>query len=207
MKKREQPLSMEEKRARLDALHKELETLEESPLFAYRKENDYFPVLGEGDPDAAIMFIGEAPGAKEAKTGRPFVGSAGKLLDEMLGHIGLKRQDVYITNIVKDRPPENRDPRVGEIALYAPFLSQQIKIIRPEVLATLGRFSMDFILDQFNHPAHGKKIGALHGEILSLQANYGCVSLLPLYHPAATFYNRDLRPAFEADFEKLRKFI
>ncbi len=202
-----QALNTSEKKTLLDDIEKALQNLEESPLYDYRLENDYQPVVGEGSPDASIVFIGEAPGAKEAQTGRPFVGSAGKLLDEMLTKIGLNREDVYITNIVKDRPPNNRDPRTGEIELYAPFLSQQINLIRPKVIATLGRFSMAFILEKYDHPDHDKKIGELHGRILEVNAAYGKVSVLPLYHPAATFYNRSLRPEFEADFQKLKGFI
>jgi DNA polymerase len=202
-----QPLSLSEKKALLQDIQQALENLEESPLYAYRQKNHYQPVVGEGSLDASILFIGEAPGAKEAQTGQPFVGSAGKVLNEMLEKMGLNREDVYITNIVKDRPPDNRDPRSEEIDLYAPFLSQQINLIRPKVIATLGRFAMDFILEKFDHSDHGKKIGELHGRILTVEAAYGSISMLPLYHPAATFYNRSLRPEFEADFQKLTAFI
>ena len=104
--------------------------LKESPLYKYRTENKYFPVIGEGSVDAKIVMIGEAPGRNEAKTGRPFCGTAGKVLDELLKHVGLERNSIYITNIVKDRPPENRDQTAEEIRVYGPFLDQQIDIIQ-----------------------------------------------------------------------------
>jgi DNA polymerase len=154
---------------RLAVIGKKLEDLTSSPLYAYRQENKYKPVLGEGSPTASIMFIGEAPGASEAKSGRPFVGASGRFLNEMLESIGLKREDVYITNIVKDRPPDNRDPKTEEIALYTPLLLEQIEIIQPQVIATLGRFAMDFILQTFDVAAQGQKISALHGQQLQAQ--------------------------------------
>lgn len=187
----------------LATLAAELEALTESPLYGYRVENGYRPVFGEGDPDAAILFIGEAPGASEAKSGRPFVGASGRVLAELLAGIGLARADVYITNVVKDRPPDNRDPTAAEIALYAPILERQIAIIQPRVIATLGRFAMDFVLRRFDAPQQGRKIGELHGQPIPLQAPYGPITLLPLYHPAAALYNPDQRGVLEKDFQEL----
>lgn len=181
----------------------EIQDLTESPLYEYRVTNDYLAVPGEGDPDAKILFIGEAPGEKEAISGRPFVGRAGKSLDVLLEKNGLRRKDVFITNIVKDRPPANRAPSRAEIKLYAPFLIQQINIIQPKVIATLGRFSMAFALSHFDHPSKGKRIGDLHGEALTAQAPFGPVKIFPLYHPAAVFYNRKLEPALDSDFSHL----
>jgi uracil-DNA glycosylase family 4 len=106
-------------------------------------------VIGEGSHFADIMFVGEAPGKNEAIQGRPFVGASGKFLNELLLGVGIKREDVYITNIVKDRPPENRDPTPEEIEMYGPFLDRQIDIIQPKVIATLGRFSMVYIMKKF----------------------------------------------------------
>lgn len=180
--------------------------LTESPLYEYRIENEYQPVIGEGSLEAEIMFIGEAPGEKEAQQGRPFVGAAGKVLSDLLESIGLERADVYITNIVKDRPPKNRDPRQGEIKLYAPFLVQQIEIIQPNVLAPLGRFSMDFILSQFGIEG-GQKIGQVHGTVIEAEAGYGPVAIVPLYHPAAGFYNRTLQTALWEDIQVLKQFV
>lgn len=133
----------------LKKIKDEILDLKESPLYAYRVENKYFPVIGEGNHSAEIMFIGEAPGENEAKTGRPFCGRAGKVLDALLQEISIERKDVYVTNIVKDRPPGNRDPLPEEISIYAPFLNRQIEIIKPKVVATLGRFSMVYIMNRY----------------------------------------------------------
>src|SRR3989344_9619517 len=124
-----------EKTEKLRAIRDEVLVLKKSPLYDYRKRNNYYPVIGEGNHDALVMFIGEAPGKNEALKARPFCGAAGKILDELLGSIGVKREDVYITNIVKDRPPENRDPTPEEIGMYAPFLDRQIDIIAPKIIA------------------------------------------------------------------------
>jgi len=191
----------------LEQIESEVQDLQASPLYQYRLENNYHPVIGEGDLQAKIMFIGEAPGKQEAKTGRPFVGAAGRTLDRLLASIGVEREQVYITNIVKDRPPENRDPRKDEIELYAPFLRRQIEIIQPRVIATLGRFSMDFILDHFNMPEQGKRIGELHGQPLKANASYGEIVVVPLYHPAAAIYNDQLLDTMERDFQVLKQFV
>src|ERR1700740_3190375 len=122
----------EERKSALKRIKDDVVNLTRSPLYKYRVENKNFPVIGEGSHFAKIMFVGEAPGANEAKTARPFVGAAGKFLNEMLEGVGIKREDVYITNIVKDRPPQNRDPLPDEIEAYGPFLDRQIDIIQPE---------------------------------------------------------------------------
>ena len=197
----------QDKSEQLGAIGEEVRNLEKSPLYQYRKNHHYQAVIGEGDPYAEIMFIGEAPGKQEAKSGRPFVGSAGRVLDELLSHIDLQRDDVYITNVVKDRPPENRDPHVDEIEIYTPFLIRQIEIIEPKVIATLGRFAMDFILDQFEMPQKGEKISNLHGQELQAQTPFGKVTVVPLYHPAVALYNRDQRATLEKDFEVLKGLV
>lgn len=191
----------------MDALAGELAGLSQSPLYQYREKNGYHVVVGEGSLDAKVMFIGEAPGKQEAKTGRPFVGSSGKVLTELLQEIGLAREDVYITNVVKDRPPDNRDPRAAEIALYAPYLERQIDIIQPRVIATLGRFAMSFVLELFKLPLHGEKISDLHGKPFAVSAGYGPVTIIPLYHPAVALYNRNQRKTLVADFQMLRRYM
>jgi uracil-DNA glycosylase family 4 len=196
-----------DRQKQLEKIAQQVLDLKESPLYQYRKDNNYHPVLGEGDPHARIVFIGEAPGKQEAKTGRPFVGAAGRILDQLIESIGLQRQQVYITNIVKDRPPDNRDPHTDEIELYAPFLLRQINIIKPPVIATLGRFSMDFILEHFDMDQRGQRIGRLHGQVLKASASYGQISVVPLYHPAAALYNNQLRDTIEADFQVLKQFV
>lgn len=146
-------------------------------------------VLGEGSADAEVLFIGEAPGAKEDQLGRPFVGAAGKFLDEMLASIELKRENVYITNIVKYRPPGNRDPLPEEIQAFMPFLKQQVGIIQPKLIVFLGRHSMNVFLPEL-------KISQVHGR--ALRKN-GYV-YLPLYHPAAALYNGGMRATLLEDF-------
>ncbi|MGH7141697.1 MAG: uracil-DNA glycosylase family protein [Minisyncoccia bacterium] len=198
-----------EKGPKHDALEKirsEVVALKKSPLYEYRQKNGYQPVIGEGNSDARIMLIGEAPGKREAETGRPFCGAAGKLLDQMLAANGIERQSVYTTNIVKDRPPENRDPTPAEIALYAPFLTRQIDIIKPKVLAALGRFSYAYVMRAFGLESLIEPIGKARGKTFEAQASYGKVVIFPLYHPAAALYNQRLKSTLSADFNTLANF-
>ncbi|MAU13274.1 MAG: uracil-DNA glycosylase [Anaerolineaceae bacterium] len=189
------------------AIKDEVVNLTESPLYEYRTSNSYFPVIGEGSHDARIMFIGEAPGENEAKTGRPFCGASGRVLDEMLASIDLDRKSVYVTNIVKDRPPKNRDPQRDEIDLYAPFLDRQIDIIQPDVIATLGRFSMVWILDRFGSEKSKQKISQLHGQLIPVTAGFGDVMVIPLFHPAAALYRADQKQTLFDDFQVLKEFV
>jgi uracil-DNA glycosylase len=198
---------MSERTDQLRQIRDEILNLTESPLYEFRTSNNYFPVIGQGNHHAGIMFIGEAPGENEAKRGIPFCGASGRVLDELLDGIGLKREDVYITNIVKDRPPDNRDPRKGEIELYAPFLERQINIIQPEVIATLGRFSMEFILKRFSMPEQNQKISQLRGQVLTTTADYGDLHIVPLFHPAVALYRAEQRKTLEQDFEVLKQFM
>jgi uracil-DNA glycosylase len=195
------------KRAKLQEIAEEIRHLAESPLYEYRQANDYAPVVGEGDPNARIMFIGEAPGKEEAETGRPFVGAAGRILDELLQSIGVTREQVYITNVLKDRPPGNRDPRADEIDVYSPFLLRQVSILKPEVIVTLGRFAMNFVLDQFGGQVSDRRITQIHGQPLDIEAPHGRVVLLPMFHPAATFYGGGRREALEEDFQTLKEYL
>ncbi len=198
----------DERKEQMDAIQTALEELADSPLYAYRQEHGYHPVVGEGNLNAKIMFIGEAPGEREAKTGRPFVGASGRMLAELLASIGLKREDVYITNVVKDRPPENRDPSAEEIRLYTPFLAQQIEIIRPRVIATLGRFAMDFVLDLLGISLPQEpKISNLHGKVIEGKAEYGPVAVVPLFHPAVALYSTPRKATLFEDFQALKPFV
>ncbi len=195
---------------RTDELRKikdEIVNLTESPLYQYRTENGYYPVIGQGNHHADIMFIGEAPGKNEAETGRPFCGASGRVLDELLDSIKLERMDVYVTNIVKDRPPKNRDPHKAEIELYAPFLERQIDLIQPKVIATLGRFSMEFILQRYKAPEASQKISQLHGTVIRVKTGYGEAAVVPLFHPAASLYNPNQRDTLVQDFQTLIQFI
>ncbi len=188
------------KKEDLEKIEKEILNLKKSPLFKYRTENNYLPVIGEGSLEAKIMFIGEAPGKNEALTGKPFCGASGKLLNELLASINLKREDVYITNIVKDRPPENRDPKEDEIKIYGPFLDRQIEIINPQIIATLGRFSMQYIFENFGLEKELEPISKMHGKNFEIKTNFGKVKIIPLYHPAAAIYNQHLKETLRKDF-------
>jgi DNA polymerase len=152
------------------------------------------------------MFIGEAPGKNEAKTGRPFCGASGRILDELLAHIKLKRDDIYITNIVKDRPTGNRDPRPEEIEIYAPFLDRQIEIIKPKVIVTLGRFSMEYIMKKFNLENELDIISKIHGKVFESKTEFGKIKIIPLYHPAVAIYSRTQLPQLKEDFEQLKGY-
>lgn len=191
------------KEAELKKIEEDVLALGASPLVDYRKENGYVPVVGEGSSTARVMLVGEAPGKKEAETGKPFCGKAGVILDELLDVAGLTRQEVYITSIVKDRPPKNRDPRPEEIALYAPFLDRQIEIIRPKVIATLGRFAMVYIMERYGLEDKLAPIGDLHGQTFELP-NLSTSKLVPLYHPAATIYNQKLKSTLVENFKILK---
>jgi DNA polymerase len=190
----------------LRAIKDEVVALKESPLYAERIKNKVFPVIGDGSHHAKIMFVGEAPGKNEAATGRPFVGAAGKILDQLLASAGIERSEVYITNIVKDRPPFNRDPLPDEITIYGPFLDRQIDIIQPKVIATLGRFSMEYIMRKFGLEAQLKPISKMHGTMVEAEASYGPIAIIPLYHPAVAIYNQGSKDTLIKDFEILKQY-
>ncbi len=191
----------------LKQIRTEVVALKESPLYEYRTSHKYLPVIGEGSHTAKIVFVGEAPGKNEALTGRPFCGSAGKVLDLLLAEAGLKREEIYITNIVKDRPQNNRDPLPEEITIYGPFLDRQINIIQPKVLVGLGRYSSKYLLEKFGLLAEASRsISELHGQAFPARADYGKVTIIPLYHPAAAIYNQKLISALKEDFKILSKF-
>jgi uracil-DNA glycosylase family 4 len=154
-------------------------------------------VAGDGNADADIVFIGEAPGKNEDEQGLPFVGAAGKFLNEMLESIGLERSDIYITNIVKYRPPNNRDPLPEEKADFLPFLKQQIDVIEPKLIVTLGRHSMEVLLPD------SLKISQCHGQPKRYQSHV----YMPLFHPAAALYNGAMRQTLIDDFAKIPKVL
>jgi DNA polymerase len=181
--------------------------LKESPLYEYRISNKFLPVIGEGSHDAKIMFVGEAPGRNEAKTGRPFCGAAGKVLDELLAHINVPRESVYITNIVKDRPPENRDPTTKEIEVYGPFLDRQIEIIQPKVIVALGRYAMGYIMNKFDLGLELEPISKAHGKVYKSKVSYGNVDIVTLYHPCMAVYNPNNLPNLKNDIEVLKKYV
>jgi uracil-DNA glycosylase len=155
------------------------------------------PVPGEGNPDAKILFVGEGPGYHEDQQGRPFVGVSGQLLRKTMRENGFNEKDVFITNIVKFRPPENRDPTPQEIEFFRPFLDEQIKIINPEIIVTLGRFSMYKFLGE------GASISKIHGQARKI----GEYLIFPMFHPAAALRNPPTMKSFIDDFKKLNELV
>jgi uracil-DNA glycosylase family 4 len=153
-------------------------------------------VPGEGSPTADVVLVGEAPGASEDRTGRPFVGSAGKLLDRLLEEAGLQRDDVFITNVVKARPPGNRDPKADEVAHHLPWLEAQLEILSPRLLVPLGRHAL-------NRFAADVKITETHGHVLERDGR----TLFPMFHPAAALRNPKLRETLHADARRLREAL
>lgn len=171
----------------LEKLRAEMGRDERLPLFGRANL-----VFGEGDPNAQVMFIGEAPGFHEDRLSRPFVGQAGQLLNELLRKIDWPRESVYITNIVKRRPPENRDPLPSEIETHRPYLQKQIEIIVPKIVAALGRYAMNYFLPL-------AKISRDHGKAIPLKPYL----IVPLYHPAAALRSTAVAKELEEDFKKL----
>jgi DNA polymerase len=188
---------MDEKQRELDKLKKKIIRDNVCPEL---KAQATQLVFGDGSPGSDIIFIGEAPGKNEDIKGLPFVGAAGKFLDEMLETIGLKRADVYITNIVKYRPPANRDPLPEEKIAFLPYLRAQLEIIKPKLIVTLGRHSMNCFLPDF-------QISAVHGQPKRITLAAGKlkeggmkVVIMPLFHPAAALYNNQMRSTLIEDF-------
>ena len=161
------------------------------------------PVLGEGSLDARTMFIGEGPGFNEDMQGRPFVGKAGKFLDELLDSVGLKRSGVYIANILKDRPPNNRDPQAEEIRACTPYLDRQISVIKPETLCPMGNFAAAYILEKFGHKP--ESIGRIHGKVFKVRNLLLKARIIPLYHPASAVYNPNMRTLLLEDFKSITR--
>jgi len=176
----------------LEALHQEVRQCTKCPLSQGRT----LAVPGEGPRNAQVMFVGEAPGFHEDRQGRPFVGAAGAFLNELLASIGLKREDVYITNIIKCRPPGNRDPYMDEIEACSPYLDRQVALIHPKIIVTLGRYSLA-------HWLPNAKISQVHGKPMRV----GNLVIFPMYHPAAALHQPALKRTVEEDFRKLGAFL
>lgn len=157
-------------------------------------------VMGDGNIDADIVMIGEAPGKNEDEQGLPFVGAAGKFLNEMLATVDMKRDDIFITNIVKYRPPNNRDPLPEEKAAFWPYLVRQLDVIQPKVVVTLGRHSMEYFLPE-------QKISLIHGQAKRIAFGETKLVVVPLYHPAAALYNGSMRNTLIEDFKQIPKII
>lgn len=186
---------------KLKEIRDEIISFEGSSLAIKRRKNGTLPVIGEGSDNAQIMFIGEAPGKNESLTGRPFCGTAGKILDSLLKSINIERKSVYITNIVKDRPPANRDPLPDDIDAYAPFLDRQIEIIQPEVIVTLGRFSSHYILAKFGLKEAIEPISIIRGQVFEVDG----IKILPIFHPASAIYDKKKMQLLLEDFQRIKK--
>lgn len=174
-----------------EALRQEMEADQKLPLFGGANL-----VFGEGNPNTEVLFIGEAPGFHENEQRRPFVGQAGKLLDKLIALVGWKREDIYITNIVKRRPPENRDPLPEEIGAYSPYLFRQIEIIAPKAIVPLGRFSMNYFLPN-------AKISRDQGKVFW----WNKIKVIPMFHPAAALRAGAVMKELEASFKKIPELI
>ncbi|MBL8080176.1 MAG: uracil-DNA glycosylase [Anaerolineales bacterium] len=176
----------------LAQLAKEVSVCTKCALHESRKKS----VPGDGPADAEIMFIGEGPGFHENEQGHPFVGASGKFLDQLLAQAGVTRADVFIANVVKCRPPDNRDPSTDELAACDTYLEAQIKTINPSIIVTLGRISMGKFFS-------GVKISAVHGQMQKVGERY----VIPMFHPAAALHQSALKPAILADFAKLPELL
>lgn len=176
----------------LKVIHDQVRTCTECPLHVGRTH----AVPGAGPVDALIMFIGEAPGFHEDQQGVPFVGAAGRFLNELLEKAGIDRKRVFITNVIKCRPPGNRDPQLDEVEACKHYLDSQIEIIAPQVIVTLGRHSMARAFPE-------EKVSVVHGQARKV----GDQTYFPMYHPAAALHQPSLRPIVEADFERLRDLL
>lgn len=187
---------MELKKQKLEEIEKLTAKCRKCPLY----KNATNPVPGEGNPEAEIMFIGEGPGYNEDQQGRPFVGQAGRLLDQLLQLIKVTRKEVFITNVVKHRPPENRDPLPEEIEACKNYLDEQIKIINPKIIVTLGRFSMNkFLPNEF--------ISKVHGQARFVDFAGERRIIIPMYHPSAALRSERVMAEIKQDFQKIPKFL
>lgn len=166
-------------------------------------------VIGKGNLHADILFVGEAPGRNEDEQGLPFVGAAGKNLDKLLADVGLSLDDIYIANILKCRPPENRDPTPEEIRKHTPWLMKQIREIKPKVICSLGNYATKFFLAHCNPDTMDKQPGItiVHGKAKTIQIDDMTITLIPLFHPAAIIYNRKLIEDWEKDMEIVKQEV
>lgn len=197
-------MALTDKQAQLDAIQQQIIDDNVTPELAATATQ---LVFSDGNPDAELVFVGEAPGKNEDIQGKPFVGAAGRFLNEMLEAIGLTREDIYITNIVKYRPPENRDPLPEEKKAFLPYLQSQLEVIQPKILVTLGRHSMNCFLPDL-------QISKVHGQPKSVKLSLKNDSqdtlemvILPLFHPAAALYNGGMRQTLIDDFSLIPSIL
>ncbi len=204
-KTRSDEATVKQKQDAIRGIRDEVMRATDSPIYNFRTGKGNFPVVGEGNPDANILFLGQSPGKNEAAQGRPFIGPSGDILDEMLRGIGMRRDDVFITNLLLDYAGDH-DPSPVELAYYEPYVNRLIDIIQPAVIATLGRFASDYILNKLDLREKGGKLGRIHGTLVKAQMPYGEIHIVPLYHPAVVLYSASQKDTLRQDFEKLRVF-
>lgn len=197
---------MNSKYQQLKKIKEEILNLKNSSLYKYRKEQGVRPIVGEGDHDAKLMLIGEAPGKNEVKVGRPFVGKSGQVLTRLLDEVSIKRESVYLTSVIKDRPPGNRKPTQEETKVYSPLMKRQIEIIRPKIIASLGGFALSWVWSNYGEGELGK-ISQIHGDMKLLNKSSWHMVLMPLYHPAVALYERSKLSVLQQDMDKLVKLL
>ena len=194
----------EQKQIHLDKLKQKIQSELVCPL----KDAATNMVFGKGNPNAQILIIGEAPGANEDLQGIPFVGKAGKNLDSFLNLINLTLDEVYVANILKYRPPKNRNPLIEEIKNHTPYLVEQIKIIQPKVILPLGKFATEFCLAEFDTTKIKTiAMGNVHGQVYKIKKDNQEITIIPMYHPAAMIYNQKLKTTLEEDFIKVGNYL
>ncbi|OYT47358.1 uracil-DNA glycosylase [Candidatus Bathyarchaeota archaeon ex4484_231] len=186
------------KQQQLEAIAEEIRKCTKCNLAKTRSK----AVPGEGNPDSQVVFIGEAPGYWENVKGKPFVGAAGKILDEVLGKIGISRSEVFITNVLKCRPPMNRDPRKAEVEACIPYLDRQLEVMKPRFIVTLGRHSSAYIFSKIGKPF--SSISKVRGKLHVVNLWGSTVYVQPTFHPAAALYNVELKRDLEADLRLLK---
>lgn len=185
----------------LEHLNNEISNCRKCSLWKNRNNT----VAGDGNPDSNVLLIGEAPGRNEDLQGKPFVGRAGNVLDELLHSIDLRRNDIYITNILKCHPPNNRNPLDREINACTPYLNRQIDIIKPSIIVPLGSFASNFILDKYG--LIKEKISKVHGKKFEVNTLSGKIIIIPVFHPAVVTYNVNKMDELKKDFEKISSYI
>jgi len=188
---------------KLEDIKKEILNCKKCSLYKTRTN----PVAGEGNERAKVMFVGEAPGYWEDLKGVPFCGKAGEFLNDLLKFVGLKRKEVFIGNLLKCRPPENRDPTQEEISICSPYLERQIEAINPKVICPLGRYSMRFLMEKYGLGDQVEPITKIHGKIFKIHNLFQSLIIIPFFHPAVALYNQNMKRVLKEDFKKLKKLI
>lgn len=198
---------IEKREIAMEKIRQEVLNCQKCPLYKTRAN----PVIGEGSLNAQIMLVGEAPGYWEDREGRPFCGKAGKVLDELLESANIKREKVFIGNLVKCRPVtpslQNRAPNLEEIKACSPYLIRQIEIIKPELICTLGNYSTAFILEKYGLKNQIEGISKIHGKVFKVKTLFTSLKIIPLYHPAVVVYNPNMKEVLKKDFKALKVLL